>query len=48
MKLLFALTLVLASPLAAITVKAGGAIAKSPGCDPEIHVCSSSTAQDYM
>ncbi|MEO0408522.1 MAG: hypothetical protein AAF289_14335 [Cyanobacteria bacterium P01_A01_bin.135] len=40
MKALFTLALVFVSPIAALTYSSGKAIAKSPGCDPEIHVCS--------
>ena len=39
MKLL-AFTFVFALPFAALVLQPKKALAKSPGCDPEIHVCS--------
>ncbi len=47
LSLILLATLIVSSLEAAVS-KSGDALAKSPGCDPEIHVCSYTSAVDEV
>jgi len=42
---LFALAIGVASPIAVVMLRSDDMLTKSPGCDPEVHICSSLNLQ---